>query len=802
MSVTTTNIPTSFNGNTISYNSDLYSINDSNILYIDESRNKFIILFKTIQGGNHNIFKDFIKIYSFSGTTITLLQTLLVPGNNVNAKCVIRSDNNLIIANKSKVYVYMFNMSNNNWNVTPITNSTSDNEVGLLGNVIYLDSTYIAYIRNYAGTFKVGVENISNYYDSNYTFSGLNTYTTGKAVSMSTNNLDYYFVSYVNSSKIYVTNHSTDSHSIIKIDYTTNSQSVTETGINEKFTSVLALPGKLVSDNNTYFYLNKTTNFFVEYNISTGDERNIFQYTSANSIASLFNISVSPLGNKVAIFYKPSGSSSNKINIFYKTNNTWSVNASELTTDNPDFIASLSVNYLISGINQTIDDANYQGIFYNTSTLQEQQTLVISDENNSYFGGDVTGLLSVDSSYREYRTETIYTFSNPVVAGRSPPEFYVKFWTDIQKVKDAINVKLELIDATGTGAGTFTSADALITSLYNNINSVPTNLLNAFTFNQLTSTTLIHPGGAGTINNRFKEMKWNHNSVNTNVSLPDFFKTPKAFEITPAAESNAISVNIDVSGITTYSTSDGSVKLPFNLTASTMSRTYTALNSPANSINVMNITGTTPGPTDQSLTQVSIPTQNFLNEASTLSCTSTLSSIDIPDAELNSILYDLMRKYKATSGAVAITTLTGARNLIDGMSGIVSTVASVPLSFYVAVRLFNPDNTSELTGAVGAGINDTGDFTNMSGTAAITGQTMPSPAKQLATNSTSSAEQNFPQSITATTQNPASQEQTPGVIAARNLKVWIVFKQSSSVTNPSLPVNPNAYASVNSGTTV
>jgi len=164
MSVTTTNIPTSFNGNTISYNSDLYSINDSNILYIDESRNKFIILFKTIQGGNHNIFKDFIKIYSFSGTTITLLQTLLVPGNNVNAKCVIRSDNNLIIANKSKVYVYMFNMSNNNWNVTPITNSTSDNEVGLLGNVIYLDSTYIAYIRNYAGTFKVGVENISNYY--------------------------------------------------------------------------------------------------------------------------------------------------------------------------------------------------------------------------------------------------------------------------------------------------------------------------------------------------------------------------------------------------------------------------------------------------------------------------------------------------------------------------------------------------------------------------------------------------------------------------------------------------------------
>jgi hypothetical protein len=164
-----------------------------------------------------------------------------------------------------------------------------------------------------------------------------------------------------------------------------------------------------------------------------------------------------------------------------------------------------------------------------------------------------------------------------------------------------------------------------------------------------------------------------------------------------------------------------------------------------------------------------------------------------------------MRKYRAENGSTnPITSLTQVRNLIEGMSGIVSNVASVPLNFYVAVRLFNQDNTDnpEQIRAVGAATSyqsgfNTSNFSNTSPPTSVNGQTMPS-ATTLQTNqnlvsgqSQTDPNKNFPQTITATTQNPASQEQSPGVLAARNLYIWIVFKDSINVTDPSYPVNPN-----------
>jgi hypothetical protein len=445
------------------------------------------------------------------------------------------------------------------------------------------------------------------------------------------------------------------------------------------------------------------------------------------------------------------------------------------------------------------------------SSFQEQQTLVISNESGPYFGGDVTGSLLVDSSYREYQTATLYTFSNSTVQGRTPPEFYVKFWTSKDVIKSAIDVSSSALSTfqtshwSGTVSPTVTD---MITYLYNNINSVPNDLSNVFIFNALTTsstTPIVHPGGVGTINNRFKEMKWNHNSVNTNVSLPDFFKNTAGLTLdaTTDFERDQVKVTIDVSGITQYYTDSGSVKLPFNLKASPTTQTYGIL-STTGQTNVINKTGTLLSITQQKLQEtVNIP--DYLNESGYLTCKSTLSSIDIPDRELNTILYDLMRKYRADNGLTnPITTITQVRNLIDSMSGIVSNVASVPLNFYVAVRLFNPDNTTnpEQIRAVGAATSYTTGFTtsnysNTSPPTSVSGQTMPS-AKTLSTNQNLETGQtqtdpnkNFPQSITATTQNPASQERTPGVLAARNLYIWIVFKDSANVTDPSYPVNPN-----------
>ena len=769
------------------------------IPYIDESKDIMIqeILYRATNNTDFTGIRRFIRIYTNLNTSPNILQTIYFPNSITNNKfsTIHVDDNNSIICSISiNIIIYSKNNNNNQWGINPIIKTFTNGNVPLDLDNIYLNSNYVVGIQQ--NTTNLFVDTISSYLTTEYTST--NRIITTLPTLTSTYS---YEVSYVNhdGSFIYLTTKS-DTNSVTICKYTKQGSTYINNTISRtvdvrKVLSSSVKKPILISDNNTFAFIDANTNNLVEYNILTGQSKTIFSnYTDLNQIIDLANVRISSIGNKVLVVYNSNDYSDYNpnissltwsINIFNKTNSEWILRYSSNNVLGFNIYASSSIKY-IGEINNFSN--NISTNFYNASSIiEEQQTLVIDDENNNrYFAGDVVGSLLVDSSYREYRTETIHTFSNPVAAGRSPPEFYVKFWTDIQKVKEAITVKSSLI---GSGQ-THTTADALIEYLYTNINSVPNDISNAFTFNALTNTTLIHPGESGSINNRFKEMKWNHNSVNTNVSLPDFFATPKAFDITPSAETNKISVNIDVSGITTYS-NDGSVKLPFKLTASTTSRTYTALNPPASSNNVMNLTGTIPGPTTSGPTQVTIPTEIYLDEPGSLSCKSTLTSIEIPDLELNSILYDLMRKHKAATGAVAITTLNQARDLIDNMTGIVSTVASVPLSFYVAVRLFNPDNGSEDIGAVGAGVTDTSDYTN-TGTPAVAGQTMPNPAKSLPNTSASGPEQNLPSSITSTTQNPPSSTQDNGVIAARNLKVWIVFKQSTSVTNPSLPVNPNA----------
>jgi hypothetical protein len=164
------------------------------------------------------------------------------------------------------------------------------------------------------------------------------------------------------------------------------------------------------------------------------------------------------------------------------------------------------------------------------------------------------------------------------------------------------------------------------------------------------------------------------------------------------------------------------------------------------------------------------------------------------------------------------------------MSGIVSETDNVPLNFYVAVKLFNDNNTDPTKrkdiGAVGAATSTTSPFgtiapfttTSNSGTTVVTGTNQITPGTTpVTTNKTPlpnetlettaapgtldppAANQNFPLS-NAATKNPASINQEPGVLAARKLFIWIVFKTATEVLSASLPVNPSANALPSGGT--
>jgi hypothetical protein len=344
---------------------------------------------------------------------------------------------------------------------------------------------------------------------------------------------------------------------------------------------------------------------------------------------------------------------------------------------------------------------------------------------------------------------------------------------------------------------------------------------------------LTRSGTGGTIvdnsNNRFKEMKWNHNSVNTNVTLPDFFSNQNALSITNLTNNTNneqdINVKIDVSGITTYDTDTtgttlGSVKLPYKLTATPQSRTYKATPSSgqANNINVIKTSSGAPTQSDSTNLSVTIDTPTLLSESGKLTCQSSLTKINIPDSDLNNILYDLMRKHKSANPSQTTFTLQDTRNLIDNkMSGIVSEVDNVPLNFYVAVRLFNNDAGTNKIGGVGAATDvntaitsvtqeagritpfktDSNKGKNTTGTITTTvlGDTPPTPAQEIAGNTETpfpsfTSSQNF--GVNQTKDTSISINQQPGVIASRKLFIWIVFKNKSEITNATLPVNTSS----------
>jgi hypothetical protein len=173
-----------------------------------------------------------------------------------------------------------------------------------------------------------------------------------------------------------------------------------------------------------------------------------------------------------------------------------------------------------------------------------------------------------------------------------------------------------------------------------------------------------------------------------------------------------------------------------------------------------------------------------------------------------------MRKNKSVPGANPINTLQKVRNLIDNqIAGIVSEVDNVPLNFYVAVRLFNTESGNNAIGAVGAatdvdsssnsvppfGASITPFTTNSNEgrridtsqnpqtfPTTVRGTVAPNPAQDLSKNTVFDASQNFGTNLDKNTNISINQQ--PGVMAARKLFIWIVFKNQADITNPAFPV--------------
>lgn len=775
----------------ITYQQYDYNVYNVGKPYVNEMLNIIIVPLVASRTNNtgETISRNFLNVYTFTSSVVSFLQQIAIAEdrtiNVVSGNKNITIDDQgriIVVANTlsqsfvSKILIYT--RTGTSWSAIPNEKAIEDlqnGDVKFEGHQVTLDSGYLCGINTASSQITVFVNTLTSYTTETIlppiivqmpllTFSEYEL----SVVSLVKSNGDVY-INYYNENNI-------ENILIFKRNGTGYNQAITKQIQHDNVQFVYRM---LLSTNDTGVFYNNYTNELVENYVNTGYQTRIALFNESNTILFVYGYSISPTGNKVSIhYYSASGS---YLSTYIKQNNVWTLSntlptQSQLNNYPNNF--SKSGNFYIHVT--TSDDyvTPYSTKLYNLSAIQEQQTIIPLDESKSYFAGDLAGTLSVDSAYREYRTATIYTFSNPIAAGRGPPEFYVKFWTSRNIIKSAIDVSLN---------GTVT-ADQAVASLYSTIDATPS-YQNLFKFNDISGISIVSSGGTG-VNNRFKEMKWNHNSVNTNVTLPDFFSNAAALTIStitnPQSQNSPaeINVNIDVSGITTYSTNDGTVKLPFNLNATPTSRTYTITPTPGK-IDVINDTGSQPTATQQqSSTQISINTPSYLNESGQLACASTLTRINIEDSELNTILYDLMRTHKASGGS-AINTLAAARNLIDNMSGIVSTVASVPLQFYVAVRLFNPDNTNdnkqEAISAVGAGVSST----SITGTTQlINNQTLPT--KALLTNSNSDSTTNFPANNIS--KNPASSQQTPGVLASRNLNIWIVFKDPADVQSANISV--------------
>ena len=577
------------------------------------------------------------------------------------------------------------------------------------------------------------------------------------------------------------------------ISYTKNNEGTYESNV------TMSIPRKnknsySFTDNNEIVYLSVDNTLIkrVISNESTIQPEVIKTYADLTSIHILKS---SLVGNKITMYYETNNSLI--LHVFTKQNSAW-IQVQQVIASNTNIIAT---NYNTNALSNFFVNIKYinansplQGTLYDYSLLSESTTITTPSEDYVYFKGDLEGVLAVDSAYKESETASIYTFSQNKQVGRTKPQFYVKFWVDIDTIKNAIDISYNSTGGTLSDA----SKNALVAELYDSIDATPTHT-NLFKFNELTYNATGNSQIVDGSNIRFKEMKWNNNSVKANVSLPDFFVNPVGLTISPQVESK-ITVTIDVSGITTYDVTNGNVKLPYKLTADpTNSRTY-RVNDDKNKINIIKTNNDPPGPSESSQLYVEIAADTALNESSSLECKSSLTKIKITDEELNAILYDLILRHKnsQTTAGTFTFTFNDVKNLINNnISGIVSVVDNVPLNFYVAVKLFNNTSGAEKINGVGAATDVTNNnplnlFTTSDNkgrkinngnvdTFATTIKGMQPPAKETLATKTVAPDANFEETTDLS---------QPGIISSRKLFIWIVFKSKQSITNVALPVNP------------
>jgi len=307
-----------------------------------------------------------------------------------------------------------------------------------------------------------------------------------------------------------------------------------------------------------------------------------------------------------------------------------------------------------------------------------------------YINGNVASLLNIGDYYAQYETASINIYEGTKVVA---PELYAKF-------NMPMGTFVNQIDVSGNDY-------TLIEILYDSLATGTTQ----------TTTTIFKYTQPDLSGIPLTQLKWSAVDVSGTVSLPDYFINETENNLVDTNDSNIV-ITIDVSGVTKTGTGTGTVTgsgivLPYKISANNTTRNYAISENyiSANSdktlvLSEVPVTVTSVTASQHTLA-LSIP--NNLNVSSgELTCSGELTTFDISDVDLNSIIVDLMKQHTGER----ITTIEEVRALFyntDGttkIQGIISPTANTNVDFYVAVKLFNDNTTpTERLNAVGA-IND------------------------------------------------------------------------------------------------